>query len=79
MHATTFRALQVYSQVATPGAESAVYDCLVGIVTRRIHLAEETGVRKTDVQGFSKSGYCPHSGLSVTKSAKRQFILLVAN
>jgi len=26
---TTFRALKVTSQVATPGAESAVYDCLV--------------------------------------------------
>jgi len=28
-HGTTFRALKVASQVATPGAESAVYDCLV--------------------------------------------------
>jgi len=28
-HGTTFRALKVTSQVATPGAESAVYDCLV--------------------------------------------------
>jgi len=28
-HATTFRALKVTLQVATPGAESAVYDCLV--------------------------------------------------
>jgi len=27
-HGTTFRALRVTSQVATPGAESAVYDCL---------------------------------------------------
>jgi len=26
---TAFRALEVTSQVATPGAESAVYDCLV--------------------------------------------------
>ena len=31
-HGTTFRALKVTSQVATPGAESAVYDCLVIIV-----------------------------------------------
>ena len=28
-HGTTFRALKVTSQVATAGAESAVYDCLV--------------------------------------------------
>ena len=28
-HGTTFRALKVTSQVATSGAESAVYDCLV--------------------------------------------------
>ena len=28
-HGTTFRALKVTFQVATPGAESAVYDCLV--------------------------------------------------
>ena len=28
-HGTTFRALKVASQVETPGAESAVYDCLV--------------------------------------------------
>jgi len=28
-HGTTFRALKVSSQVATQGAESAVYDCLV--------------------------------------------------
>ena len=26
---TTFRALEVTSRVATPGAESAIYDCLV--------------------------------------------------
>jgi len=28
-HRATFRALKVISQVATPGAESAVYNCLV--------------------------------------------------
>ena len=28
-HRTTFRARKITSQVATPGAESAVYDCLV--------------------------------------------------
>ena len=28
-HGTIFRALKVTSRVATPGAESAVYDCLV--------------------------------------------------
>jgi len=28
-HGTTFRVLEVTSKVATPGAESAVYDCLI--------------------------------------------------
>jgi len=28
-HGSTFSALNLTSQVATPGAESAVYDCLV--------------------------------------------------
>ena len=28
-HGTTFRALKVTSRVATPGAESAAYDCVV--------------------------------------------------
>jgi len=28
MHGTTFCVLKVTSQMATPGAESAVYDCL---------------------------------------------------
>ena len=32
-HGTTFRALKVTSQVATPGAESAVYDGLVVYVS----------------------------------------------
>jgi len=31
-YGTTFRALEVTSQVTTPGAESAVYDCLVTAV-----------------------------------------------
>ena len=31
-HGTTFRALEVIYQVATTGAESAVYDCFVGHV-----------------------------------------------
>ena len=31
MHGTTFRALKVTSEVATPGAESAVYDWLVRV------------------------------------------------
>ena len=31
-HGTTFRALKVTSQVATPGAESAIYDCTVAVV-----------------------------------------------
>jgi len=31
-HETTFWALKVTSQVATTGAESVVYDCIVGIV-----------------------------------------------
>jgi len=30
-HGTTFRAFKVTSRVATTGAESAVYDCLVAI------------------------------------------------
>jgi len=34
MHSTTFRALKVTSNVATQGAESAVYDCLVLIRSR---------------------------------------------
>jgi len=32
MHDTTFRVIKVTSQVATPGVESAVYDCLVHIM-----------------------------------------------
>jgi len=32
-HGTTFRALIVTSRVATPGADSAVYDCLVLIMS----------------------------------------------
>ena len=35
-HVTTFRALKVTPQAATPGAESALYDCLV-IRPHRIH------------------------------------------
>ena len=43
-HGTTFRALKVTSQVATPGAESAVYDCLVlWVETFRVPRAEECG------------------------------------
>ena len=33
-HETTFRALKVTSQVATPAAESAVYDCLAVVACR---------------------------------------------
>ena len=37
MHGTTFRALKVTSWVATPGAKSAVYDCLVlGLITAHV-------------------------------------------
>ena len=36
MHETTFRALKVTSQVATQGAESVVYDCLVVIDRARM-------------------------------------------
>jgi len=32
MHDTTFRVIKVTSQVATPGVESVVYDCLVHIM-----------------------------------------------
>jgi len=39
-HRTTFRALKVTSQVATPGAESAVYDCLV-LTLRMSHDSDE--------------------------------------
>ena len=35
-HVSTFRALKVTPQAATPGAESALYDCLV-IRPHRIH------------------------------------------
>jgi len=35
-HGTTFRALKVTFQVATPGAESAVCDCFVGFVKVKI-------------------------------------------
>ena len=34
-HGTTFRALKVTSQLATPGAASAVYDCLVYYCARQ--------------------------------------------
>jgi len=34
-HGTTFRAFKVTSQVATPGAESAVYDSLVDTAAKR--------------------------------------------
>jgi len=34
-HGTTFRALKVTSQVATLGAESAVYDCVVYVASLR--------------------------------------------
>ena len=38
MHGTTFRALKVTSWVATPGAESALYDCLVlGLITAHVY------------------------------------------
>ena len=33
-HGSTSRALKVTSQVATPGAESVVYDCLVMVRVR---------------------------------------------
>jgi len=38
-HGTTFRALKVTSQVATPGAESAVLDCLVWFCSDHLCLA----------------------------------------
>ena len=37
MHGTTFRALKVASQMATPGAESAIYDCLVSHFSTEIN------------------------------------------
>jgi len=37
---TTFRALKVTSQLATPGTESAVYDCFVLIVFGKRELEE---------------------------------------
>ena len=33
-HGTTFRTLKLTSQVATPGAQSAIYDCLVSKVVK---------------------------------------------
>ena len=55
MHRTTFRALKVTSRVATPGAESAVYDCLVFTVlvqrprraTRQLACHSHFGTRST--------------------------------
>jgi len=40
MHGTSFRALKVTSQVATPGAESAVYVCLV--IANRKFITQKT-------------------------------------
>jgi len=34
-HGTTFWTLKVTFQVATPGAESAVYDCLIGFESQK--------------------------------------------
>jgi len=42
---TTFQALKVTSQVAAPGAESAVYDCLLVVV-------EVGGLKSTDEIGL---------------------------
>jgi len=44
-YATTFRALKVTSQVATPGAESAVCDCLVVVVVRKISMSDASPMR----------------------------------
>ena len=44
---TTFRALEVASQVASPGAESAVYDCLVlWVETMRVLRVGDAGHRR---------------------------------
>ena len=40
-----FRALTVTSQVATPGAESAVCDCLVVVVVRKISMSDASPMR----------------------------------
>ena len=48
MHGTTFRAPRVTSQVATPGAESAVYDdCLVSTVLTTINRVHNPRLDKT--------------------------------
>ena len=43
-HGTTFRALKVTSQVATPGAESAVRDCLVPCACVAFHRLQSLSV-----------------------------------
>ena len=47
-HGTTFLALKVTSQVATPGAESAVYDCLVNFCTTNTKTKTETKAQCRD-------------------------------
>jgi len=55
-HGTTLRALKVTSQVATPGAESAVYDCLVRNIRLLIVPCSATNRSKytTVIQGGPK-------------------------
>ena len=71
MHGTTFRALKVTFPVATPGAESAVYDCRVftdasetghnchsndaGCVTSYIQAAETYSTNRTESQQATQS------------------------
>ena len=43
-HGITFLALKVTSQVATPGAESAVYDCIVCVCSRSVLSTAEVDV-----------------------------------
>ena len=38
-HGTTYGALKITSQMATPGAESAVYDCLVTVLVYSVYLS----------------------------------------
>jgi len=52
-HGTTFRAFKVTPQLAIPGAESAVYDCLVSFAFYLIGLTVLLSVSNTDGECIS--------------------------
>jgi len=72
MHGTTFRALSVTSQVATPAAETAVYDC---VVSRGA--AAYIMVHTIELGGYSRSLYalttdCRNAGTSTAVTPCRE-------